>query len=160
MPHVKGFIDRQPDDDDPESERRVELGFTTTRVRTDAAAEEAMLRLINRERAQHGLKTLTLHKDARTVARAYSRRMLAEGYFSHRDNDGKTPFDRLRAGGVRYSAAGENLALAPTLALAHQGLMNSPGHRANILSRDYGKVGIGVIDAGRYGLMITQNFTD
>lgn len=49
-------------------------------------------------------------------------------------------------------------ALAPTLSQAHTGLMNSPGHRANILNNGFGRVGIGILDAGIYGLMITQNF--
>jgi uncharacterized protein YkwD len=84
--------------------------------------------------------------------------MLARGYFSHVTPDGKDPFDRLRAEGVRFLNAGENLALARNLAMAHQGLMDSPGHRANILRPQFGRVGIGIVDAGRYGLMVTQNF--
>ena len=62
--------------------------------------------------------------------------------------------------GGRKNAAGENLALAPTLQLAHDGLMKSPGHRANILSTNYRTVGIGIVDGGPYGLMVTQDFTD
>jgi uncharacterized protein YkwD len=54
--------------------------------------------------------------------------------------------------------AGENLALAPTLTIAHEGLMNSPGHRANILQKKFGRVGIGVMEGGFHRLMITQNF--
>jgi uncharacterized protein YkwD len=145
---------------DPESEKRVELGFTTTSGMVDEQAEKDMLVLVNRERAAVGQPPLTVNKKAQAVARAYSKRMLAEGYFSHIDNDGHNPFERMKAGGVSYDAAGENLALAPTLQLAHQGLMNSPGHRANILSPSYGTVGIGIIDAGQYGLMITQDFTN
>ena len=61
---------------------------------------------------------------------------------------------------IKFSAAGENLALAPNVSLAHQGLMNSPGHRANIMSGDFGKVGIGVVDGGIYGEMFVQEFTD
>jgi uncharacterized protein YkwD len=94
------------------------------------------------------------------VARAYSADMFARGYFSHLDPDGKSPFDRMRAGDVEFGTAGENLALAPTLKLAHQGLMNSPGHRANILKPEYRTVGIGIVDGGAYGLMVTQDFTD
>ena len=43
---------------------------------------------------------------------------------------------------------------------AHTGLMNSPGHKANILSREYRTIGIGIVDGGQYGLMVTQEFTD
>ena len=84
--------------------------------------------------------------------------MFARGYFSHVNPEGKTPSDRIRADGVRFITAGENLALARTLPLAHTGLMNSEGHRANILSKRYGRVGIGIVDGGIHGLMVTQNF--
>lgn len=142
------------------SDERVDLGFTTTAVRVDATTEEAMLRLINRERTSRGLKPLVMNQTAREVARLHSRDMFARGYFAHINPDGDDPFDRMDAGGVSYLTAGENLAYAPTLELAHNGLMNSPGHRENILRPEFGAVGIGVIDGGRYGLMFTQNFTD
>ena len=60
----------------------------------------------------------------------------------------------------QLSAAGENLALAPTTEFAHEGLMNSPGHRANILNGQFRRVGIGVLDGGIYGKMFVQEFTD
>jgi uncharacterized protein YkwD len=145
---------------DPESQKRIELGFTTTNVSVDARDEAAMLVLLNHERTSRGLPALTLNTQSRTVARAYSTDMFARGYFSHLNNEGKTPFDRMRAADVKFGSAGENLALAPTLQLAHTGLMNSPGHRANILSPNYRTVGIGIVDGGPYGLMVTQEFTD
>lgn len=144
---------------EPESEQRVNLGFTTKGT-IDAKSEDDMLVLINHERTTRGLEPLTMNNKARQVARAYSTDMFANGYFSHVDPDGHTPFDRMRSGGVEFGTAGENLALAPTLKLAHQGLMNSPGHRANILKPEYRSVGIGIIDGGPYGLMVTQDFTD
>jgi uncharacterized protein YkwD/uncharacterized membrane protein required for colicin V production len=144
---------------EPESEQRIDLGYTTKGT-VDAKDEDAMLVLLNHERTSRGLKALTLNNKARTVARNYSTDMFARGFFSHIDPGGKSPFDRMRAGGVEFGSAGENLALAPTLQLAHQGLMNSPGHRANILSANYRAVGIGIIDGGPYGLMVTQDFTD
>jgi uncharacterized protein YkwD len=64
----------------------------------------------------------------------------------------------MRRDGVRFITAGENLALAPTLRIAHRGLMNSPGHRANIMNPSFGRVGIGILEGGSHGLMITQNF--
>jgi uncharacterized protein YkwD len=144
----------------PESHETITLGFATDRVREDPAAEEQILGLINEERTSRGLKALRPNTVARAVARSHSRDMFARGYFSHVNPEGQDPFDRMRSGGVEFRAAGENLALAPTTLLAHRGLMNSPGHRANILSPDFGAVGIGVINSGRYGLMVTQNFTD
>jgi uncharacterized protein YkwD len=64
----------------------------------------------------------------------------------------------MRKAKVRFLAAGENLALGQTLQICHRGLMNSPGHRANILKAAFGRVGIGILDGGFNGLMITQNF--
>ena len=92
------------------------------------------------------------------VARAHSADMFARGYFSHVTPEGTSPFDRMKREKVRFLAAGENLALGQTLNICHRGLMNSPGHRANILSKAFGRVGIGILDGGFHGLMITQNF--
>ncbi len=64
----------------------------------------------------------------------------------------------MREANVRFLTAGENLALAQSLQIAHTGLMNSPGHCANILQRDFGRGGIGIRDGGMHGLMVTQDF--
>ena len=137
----------------------MELGYTTHGT-VDPKEEEAMLVLVNEERTKRGLGKLTMNEKARGVARGHSMDMFARGYFSHINPEGMNPFDRMEKGGVKFGIAGENLALAPTLALAHQGLMNSPGHRANILKPGYKTVGIGIVDGGPYGLMVTQDFTD
>jgi uncharacterized protein YkwD len=142
-----------------ENDKVIKLGFKTTGT-LDDTDETAMLALVNQERTSRGLSALTLNPLARIAARSYSTRMFAEGYFSHLDPNGKNPFDRLHALGMTFGSAGENLALAPNLQLAHQGLMNSPGHRANILSPSFHTLGIGIIDGGSYGLMVTQEFTD
>ena len=92
------------------------------------------------------------------LARRHSRDMFARGYFSHISPEGRSPGDRIRAARVRFRTAGENLALAQSLEIAHEGLMNSPGHRANILQPLYGRVGIGILDGGLYGIMVTQVF--
>lgn len=142
------------------SKESVDIGFKTTTVKVNEAAEWKMLELVNRDRRRYGLAELSMNLTARPVARAHSRDMFARGYFAHINPDGLDPFDRMQAGGVRYSYAGENLAYAPTVFSAHEGLMNSPGHRANILRPEFKTVGIGVIDGGPYGQMFTQNFTD
>ena len=143
-----------------EEEGTLELGFHVTNGKVNQPLEAQMLILVNKERTSRGLKALKLNVAARAVARAHSQDMFARGYFSHVTPEGLDPFQRMTAAGITYTAAGENLALAPTLQLAHNGLMNSPGHRANILSPNYTTVGIGIIDGGRYGLMITQDFTN
>jgi uncharacterized protein YkwD len=134
-------------------------------------AEVEILRLLNRARAEAGLPPLAADAPLRKVGRRHSRDMYLRGYFAHdtpecerappgREDDVpgcRDPFDRMRAVGVRYRVAGENLALAPTSQAAHDGLMRSPGHRANILNPGFGRVGIGVY-AGPYGLMVSQEF--
>lgn len=141
-----------------ESPARIDLRFKVVSPKVRADLEARMLEMVNDERAKHSLKPLATDPELAEVARAHSRDMFARGYFSHVATDGKRLTDRMRQGDVRYLVAGENLALAQTLAIAHQGLMNSPGHRANVLRPQFGRLGIGVLDGGMYGLMITQNF--
>jgi uncharacterized protein YkwD len=142
----------------PESKETVKLNFTVADPEVREDLETRMLQLVNGERAKQGLQPLKADPELTLVARVHSKDMFVKGYFSHVNLEGKTPSDRIQAANVRFITAGENLAYAHTLAIAHNGLMNSPGHRANILSKDYGRVGIGILDGGIYGLMVTQNF--
>ncbi|HYO98985.1 MAG TPA: CvpA family protein [Pyrinomonadaceae bacterium] len=142
----------------PESNESVELPFKVPVTKARPELEAQMLELVNRERAAAGLAPLAADDELREVARRHSADMFARGYFAHVTPEGRDPFARIREGGVSFRTAGENLALAPTLSIAHTGLMNSPGHRANILRPQFGRVGIGVMDGGRRGLMVTQNF--
>jgi uncharacterized protein YkwD len=145
----------------PGSEETVPIEIPNlTKLSVSQSDEEAMLVLVNQERVSRGLKPLEMDQTVVAVARKHSEDMFKRGYFSHYNPDKESPFDRMDKGGVEYDLAGENLAYAPTVEIAHRGLMNSPGHRENILKEDYGKVGIGVIEAGLYGKMFTQNFTD
>ena len=145
---------------EPGSNESAKLPFTVSSPKIRADLETEMLQLVNEERIKVGLNLLKSDPEMAEVARAHSRDMFTRGYFAHLNPDGKTPFDRMTAARVKYKAAGENLALAPTLDIAHNGLMNSPGHRANILQKNFGRLGIGVLDGGKYGLMITQNFRE
>ncbi len=138
----------------------VELRFTVSEPEIDENAEMEMLLLLNKERSERGLPELVMDETLREVARQHSVDMFQRGYFSHIDPEGVTPFDRIRAGGVSFFIAGENLAVAPTVSIAHQGLMDSPGHRENILRPSYRRVGIGAARGGRHGTMFTQNFAD
>ena len=129
---------------------------TDAAVRHDLEAE--MLILVNKERAIKGLKPVKADEELAKVARKHSMDMFVRGYFSHYTPEGKDPFDRMRNDKIIFLTAGENLALSQTLDMAHDGLMKSPGHRANILNPTFGRLGIGILDGGIYGLMITQNF--
>ena len=142
----------------PETNKLIKLPFklNTSTARPDLEAQ--MLDLINRERSERNLKPLKADTSLREVARKHSIDMFRRGYFSHQTPDGIDPFDRIRQANIPYMTAGENLALSPDLQTAHTGLMESPGHRANILNGDFGRIGIGIIDGGVNGIMVTQNF--
>ena len=144
----------------PETGERIALDFRVENPRLDPGSEEQMFQLLNDERRKAGLRTLVRDSAIDEVARAYSAEMLQRGFFSHESPEGLTPFERMRSGGVDFVVAGENLALAPTVQLAHQGLMDSPGHRANILRPEFGRVGIGAVVADGRGRMFTQNFAN
>lgn len=144
----------------PKTNERVNLGFQTSEFSVDPQTEAEMIELINKERVSRGLKALTFDSKLRDVGRVHSQDMFKRGYFSHYSPEGENAADRAERLGVNYLVIGENLAYAPTLELAHRGLMNSEGHRANILSSDYEKIGVGVMDGGAYGKMFTQVFSD
>lgn len=142
----------------PGSGEKVSLGFTYKKAVADPELEREMLKMINEERKKNNLGLLKADPEMTAVARAHSKDMFERGYFAHVNPDGKNPFDRMKAAKVSFIAAGENLALAQTVAIAHINLMNSPGHRANILNPAFGRLGIGILDGGYYGLMISQEF--
>ena len=143
---------------DPESVKSVRLPYTVSNPEPRPDLESEMLDMLNEERRKKGLDPLKADEESKMVARDHSLDMFRRGYFSHISPEGQTPGNRMRKGGVRFITSGENLALGQTLLICHNGLMNSPGHRANILNPAYGRVGIGILDGGKYGLMITQNF--
>lgn len=126
-------------------------------IEVDAGAEKAILDLVNRERGERGLSILLPHEPIQAVARNHSADMYRRGYFAHLNPDGMDPFERMEGGGVVFTLAGENLALAPTIEMVHRGLMNSPRHRDNILKLEFTDLGVGIFK-GPYGLMVTQNF--
>ena len=124
----------------------------------DAAAERQMFDLVNEERVTAGLAALAWDDRLVPVARAHSEEMFKLKYFSHQSPVSGTPFDRLKAAGITYRGAGENLAYAQSVTIAHRGLMQSQGHRENILRPEFTRIGIGVVSGGPYGRMFTQMF--
>jgi uncharacterized protein YkwD len=142
----------------PESHERVSLSYKVANPRPRPDLELRMLALVNQERMAARLKPLAPDPELTEVARQHSADMFARGYFAHDTPEGRDPFDRMRAANVRFVSAGENIALAPTIEVAHRGLMNSPGHRANIMHPQFGRLGIGIMDGGIRSLMISQEF--
>ena len=144
----------------PESNETVKLNFSTKSYTVDKSAENEMLVLVNNQRQRVGLPPLRVDVALVEAARSHGKDMLERGYFSHYTPEGYSPFDRLDKDQISYTYAGENLALAPDVQIAMDGLMKSKGHRENILSPNFRKVGIGILNAGIYGEMFVQEFTD
>lgn len=147
--------DQQPIQEEPKQEQPAQEPAPVQGLTAD---EQKMFNLINQERASQGLKPLQIDLTLVKLARLKSQDMIDKNYFSHQSPTYGSPFDMMKAYGVSYRWAGENLAGAPTVESAHRNLMNSPGHRANILKSEFTHVGIGIIDGGPYGKMFTQMF--
>lgn len=145
------------------SDKKVDLGFTVekTKLKSDILSEIEMFNLINTERKKAGVKSVRFDETLRVAAREYGEELFMTGVFSHYSaSDHASPAERLDRHAIEYIVTGENLAYAPDVQVAHTGLMNSEGHRRNILSQVFNKVGIGVIDAGIFGKIFVQEFTD
>ncbi|MDA9555431.1 CvpA family protein [Pelobium sp.] len=143
---------------EPESDETVYLPYTVENPVINEKYEDQLLNLVNKERLKAGLSILKKDIEIREVARAHSIDMFKKGYFSHINLENKSPYDRMLQKHITYIIAGENLALAQTVEIAHEGLMNSPSHKANILNPKFGRVGIGIVDGGINGIMVTQDF--
>lgn len=138
-----------------------------------SAYEQYLLELINAERAKAGVQPLAFDNDLSEAAEGHSRWMLATDTFSHTGSGGSTPTQRMKAAGYTLAgswATGENIAWATTrsptgyndeILLLHNNLMNSSGHRANILNGNFREVGLGfeVGDyRGRSSGFVSENF--
>lgn len=118
--------------------------------------EQQVVTLVNEQRAANGLAPLTLNAALSNVARAKSQDMHDNNYFSHTSPTYGSPFDMMKAAGISYRTAGENIAMGyGTPQAVMNGWMNSPGHRANILNANYTQIGVGYVADGNYW---TQEF--
>jgi uncharacterized protein YkwD len=144
----------------PESKESVSLKVSSTKLEIDREAEAEIFKLLNEERIRIGIPELKWEQRIVDLARNYATYLWENRFFGHVSLDGKDVGDRLKAAKIGFEAAGENLALAPTVMTAHTGLMNSDGHRANILNTEFHKIGIGVIDNGIYGKIFVEVFTN
>jgi hypothetical protein len=120
-------------------------------------AEQEIVRLVNIERQSRGLATLVVDERLLHAARKHSERMAAEGTIEHQFPGEPKLSLRLGETALRFDTSGENVALAGDAARAHNALMHSPGHRANILDAQYNSIGIGVVRTPT-GIFVTQDF--
>lgn len=122
------------------------------------ADEQKMIDLINSERTKNGLAALSVDMGAMRVARIKAEDLSKNKYFSHQSPTYGSPFDMLKSFNVTYTSAGENIAGNSTVEAAHTALMNSSGHRANILGKNFNAIGIGIYQDSRYGKVFAQIF--
>jgi len=125
------------------------------------AIERGVVDAVNDARRDRGLPPLTADPRLTQVAPGHSCAMAERGFFDHAAPDGSTMGDRLRAAGVRYRSAGENIARIQSrgdpAVRAVTGWLRSEGHRENILSPRFTATGVGVCQVGR-SVYFTQLF--
>lgn len=117
------------------------------------AIENEVIKLVNAERSKRGLQTLSANWELCRVARYKSQDMINKNYFSHTSPTYGSPFNMMETFGIKFSAAGENIAMGQrNAAEVMNSWMNSPGHRSNILSPTYTEIGVGLAksSSGRY----------
>ncbi len=121
--------------------------------------EYQLFDLTNAARLKFDLSTLTWDDYVKETARKHSQDMAVNNYFSHENLEGQSPFDRMLEDDISFTMAGENLAYGQYSSIfAHEGLMNSIGHRENILQKDFKYLGVGVAFNSKSQPYYTQNF--
>ncbi|MDP4108419.1 MAG: CAP domain-containing protein [Bacillota bacterium] len=134
-------------------------GGTTTAPQAGVSAlEQQMVNLVNGERAKAGVAALKVNVKLTEVARTKAQDMIDHSYFSHTSPTYGSPFDMMKTFGISYRTAGENIAMNQSVGAAHTALMNSPGHRANILNSAYTEIGIGIAKDSNGNIYISQMF--
>ena len=124
---------------------------TTPASSAVSAFEQQVVELTNQERAKNGLPALKLDVELSKVARDKSKDMQTKNYFSHTSPTYGSPFDMMKAYGVSYKSAGENIAMgqrSPQEVV--QAWMNSQGHRENIMNANFTHIGVGHVTTGNY----------
>lgn len=113
----------------------------------DSGMESSLLALINKERQNEGLAALVLNSALTSAARAHSKDMAENNYFSHTGSDGSSPFDRMQRAGYSFTAAAENIYAGNgsnnSAGSAFSAWMGSEGHRVNMLNSAYSDAGVG-----------------
>ena len=145
---ISNELEQQKKDFYPEENQAVKDGF-----------EYQLFDLTNAARVEHGLPILSWDDHVKETARDHSTDMAENQYFNHTNLEGQSPFDRMEEDNITFIAAGENLAAGQVSSIfAHEGLMNSLGHRENILNSDFESLGVGVDFDSESKPYYTENF--
>ncbi|MBW9149652.1 LysM peptidoglycan-binding domain-containing protein [Clostridium sp. CM028] len=125
----------------------------------DKKLEKDVVILVNQERAKQGLAPLKDNWELSRVARYKSQDMADKNYFSHTSPTYGSPFDMMKNFGITYKSGGENIAMGQqTAASVMSSWMNSPGHKANILSKNFTEIGVGTARDKNGTIYWTQQF--
>jgi len=127
------------------------------------AIEKRAFEQTNLVRVQNGLRPLTWDADVCRMARTHSESMSRQNYFSHVTPEGLRLRERARAAGIlQYSVLGENIGYSQGYddpgALTVEKWMQSPKHRANILSSEFRAMAVGSYVAPDGSIYLTQTF--
>ncbi|MCB1166197.1 MAG: CAP domain-containing protein [Leptospiraceae bacterium] len=123
------------------------------------AQEAKFVELVNAYRIKVGCPALILDPTLEKLARNHSRDMATRDFFSHTNPDGQSPFDRMRAAGIRYSHAAENIAHGQRTAQeVLQSWLNSAGHKKNIENCKLRYHGIGFYDVTNHWTHVFATF--
>jgi uncharacterized protein YkwD len=133
------------------------MAFCAAMAAAQSSAEKQLFDLVNHEREQRGLGRLEWNGNLAAAALKHSKLLAEHQELSHQFDGEPALQERVGATGARFNAVAENVAEAPGVLVAHDGLMHSPGHRANILHADYNAIGIAIVQRGQQ-LFVTQDF--
>jgi uncharacterized protein YkwD len=129
---------------------------------TEGEAESLLVSLVNRDRHHFGLPPLEPHVELCRLARAHCADMRDHDYFAHVSPRAGNLAERARTAGIRFSRLAENIAVNRTIEEAEAALLRSPGHRMNLLSADFTRLGVGVAfdrdGQGERRVYVTENF--
>lgn len=133
--------------------------YATPDERLKEGYEYLLFELTNSARIQRNLPLLKWDQQTKETARKHSEDMAQNDYFSHTNLAGQSPFDRMKEDGIGFYVAGENLAYGQYSSIyAHEGLMNSMGHRENIVKPEFGYLGVGTAFNAENQPYYTANF--
>lgn len=120
--------------------------------------ERALLADVNLVRIKAGLEAVTIDDRLTQAARSHARDMAARSYFGHESPDGRSLVDRYAAVGFPWRVAAENIALDEDEPHAHDALLHSPDHRANILDPRVRKIGVAALGIARGSILYVEDF--
>lgn len=147
-PSVPSTSPSKPSTPDPTPIPTPDPTPTPTPVNGLSADENLSIAKVNAERTARGLPALKVNMELVRLARLKAKDMAENGYFDHISPTYGSPFEMLQAAGISYKFAGENIARVSSVTVAHNAFMDSPGHKANILSAGYSEIGVGVYKSG------------